>query len=40
MKALPFKGFLLVVFILWGSNLNAQVNTTNRQLVLQGFWWD
>jgi len=40
MKALPFKGFLLVVFILWGSNLNAQVNPTNRQLVLQGFWWD
>jgi alpha-amylase len=40
MKVLPFKGFLLVVFLLWGSNLNAQVNPTNRQLVLQGFWWD
>jgi alpha-amylase len=40
MKALPFKGFLLVVFLVWGSNLNAQVNPTNRQLVLQGFWWD
>lgn len=40
MKALPFKVFLLVVFLLWGSNLNAQINPTNRQLVLQGFWWD
>ena len=40
MKALPFKGLLLAVFFLWGLNSIAQVNSTNRQVVLQGFWWD
>ena len=40
MKALLFKGLLLAVFFLWGLNSIAQVNSTNRQVVLQGFWWD
>ena len=40
MKALLFKGLLLTFFFLCGINCNAQVNATNRQVVLQGFWWD
>lgn len=40
MKPLSFKVVFLAAFLMFGLFGQAQVNATNRQLVLQGFWWD
>ncbi|MBU3659215.1 MAG: T9SS type A sorting domain-containing protein [Flavobacteriales bacterium] len=37
MKRILLSVFVLIAFL---QTSNAQVNPTNRQIVLQGFWWD
>ena len=36
-----FRNFyFLIIFFLGYQNLNGQINPTNRQVVLQAYWWD
>lgn len=40
MKRLSLKAIVFCTFLISAFHANAQINSTNRQVLLQGFWWD
>ena len=40
MKRLSLNAIVFCTFLISAFHANAQINSTNRQVLLQGFWWD